>query len=105
MIKRLSTDIKNNKSSSYLKKTLQAYKKKNKKKTLDVKELTRKILEKEYEIVYVMAFKNNYRKSDTTIDKISKSKSNIAKYSIVQTVKEMQRLNFGIRLKDISEIE
>lgn len=103
--KRLSTDIKNNKSSSYLKKTLQAYKKINKKKPLDVKELTRKILEKEYEIVYVMAFKNNYRKSDNTIEKINKSKSNIAKYSIVQTVKEMQRLNFGIRLKDISEIE
>ena len=52
-----------------------------------------------------MAFKNNYRKSEKTIDKINNSKSNIAKYSIVQTVKEMQRLNFEIRLKDISDIE
>ncbi len=103
--KRLSNDIKNNESSSYLKKTLTAFAMKNKEKSIDVKEITRKILEKEYDIVYVMAFKNNYRKSEKTIDKISKSKSNIAKYSIVQTVKEMQRLNFEIKLKDISEIE
>src|SRR5690606_18925773 len=102
--KRLSNDIKNNESSSYLKKTLRAYKKKTKRK-IDVKELTRQILEKEYQIIYVMAFKNNYRKSEKTIDKINNSKSNIAKYSIVQTVKEMQRLNFEIRLKDISDIE
>ena len=102
--KRLSNDIKNNESSSYLKKTLRAYKKKTKRK-VDVKELTRQILEKEYQIIYVMAFKNNYRKSEKTIDKINNSKSNIAKYSIVQTVKEMQRLNFEIRLKDISEIK
>lgn len=103
--KRLSNDIKNNESSSYLKKTLRSYGNKNKKKSIDVNELTRKILKKEYQIVYVMAFKNNYHRSETTIDKISKSKSNIAKYSIVQTVKEMQRLNFEIRLKDISDIK
>lgn len=102
--KRLSNDIKNNESSSYLKKTLRAYRKKSKRK-IDVKELTRQILEKEYQIIYVMAFKNNYRKSEKAIDKINNSKSNIAKYSIVQTVKEMQRLNFEIRLKDISEIK
>jgi uncharacterized protein (TIGR04141 family) len=102
--KRLSNDIKNNESSSYLKKTLRAYKKKTKRK-IDVNELTRQILEKEYQIIYVMAFKNNYRKSEKAIDKINNSKSNIAKYSIVQTVKEMQRLNFEIRLKDISEIK
>jgi len=88
----------------YLKKTLRAYRKKSKRK-IDVKELTRQILEKEYQIIYVMAFKNNYRKSEKAIDKINNSKSNIAKYSIVQTVKEMQRLNFEIRLKDISEIK
>ncbi len=103
--KRLSNDIKNNGSSSYLRKTLNAYKKKNKKKEIDVKELTQKILNKEYQVIYVMAFKNNYRKSANTLDKINNSKSNIAKYSIVQTVKEMQRLNFEIRLKDISEIK
>jgi len=102
--KRLSNNLKNNESSSYLKNTLKAYKKKNQTKIIDTKEITRKILAKEYQVIYVMAFNNNYRKSEMPINKIDQSKSNIAKYSLVQTVKEMQRLNFEIRLKDISDI-
>lgn len=103
--KRLSNDLKNNESSSYLINTLKAYSKKNKANNTDIHEITRKVLAKEYQVVYVMAFNNTYRKSESAIDKINQSKSNIAKYSLVQTVKEMQRLNFEIKLKDISDIK
>lgn len=101
--KRLSNDIKNKDASSYLKKTLYAYKERNKL-SIEIEHIINKILGKDYQIIYVMAFRNNYRSNETAVEKIGNSKSNIAKYSLVQTVREMQRLEFEIRLKDISEI-
>lgn len=102
--KRLSNDLKNNQGSSYLKKTLKLYNKRNRKNKIEIDEITEKIFNKELKIVFVMAYKNNAYDSKTSTEKIDLSKSNIAKYSIVQTVKEMQRLNFEINLFDISEI-
>ncbi len=51
-----------------------------------------------------MAFKNNHYKTEKILDRIDKCKSNIAKYSLVQVVKEMQAFNFGINLIDISDL-
>lgn len=103
--KRLSNDLKNNDGSSYLKKTLKAYKRRTKSKSINIKNIVDRIFNSELEIVFVMAFKNNYRKTKKPSEKINLSKSNIAKYSIVQTVKEMQRLNFQIRILDIADIK
>lgn len=102
--KRLSNDLKNNKGISYLKKTLIEYNKRNPDKEIDINDFIKKIKTKELTINFVMAFKNNHYKSDKIIDRIDKCNSNIAKYSLVQVVKEMQAFDFGINLIDISDI-
>lgn len=103
--KRLSNDLKNNKGSKYLKNTLDYYNERKPKNKIDTKDFIDRINKKEIQIIFVMAFKNNYYKDKKTIEKIELSKSNIAKYSMVRTVKEMQQQNnFGIRLIDISEL-
>lgn len=102
--KRLSNDLKNKKGVSYLKKTLTEYNKRNPKKTIDIEDFLCKIKTKELTINFVMAFKNNHYKKDTILERINKCNSNIAKYSLVQVVKEMQAFNFGINLIDISDI-
>ena len=102
--KRLSNDLKNNKGTSYLKKTLKEYNKRNPDKKIDIDNFINKIKSKELTINFVMAFKNNHYKSHKIIDRIDKCKSNIAKYSLVQVVKEMQAFDFGINLIDISDI-
>jgi hypothetical protein len=101
--KRLSNDIKNNDGSQYLRKTLKYYNKKSKTKKIDVKDVVSRIKSKELEVIFVMAFKNNYYKGKTVKEKIDASKSNIAKYSIIQTIKEMQPY-FPVKLIDISEL-
>lgn len=102
--KRLSNDIKNTKGVSYLKKTLKEYNKRNPDKKIDVDDFINKIRNKELTINFVMAFKNNHYKGHTILDRINKCKSNIAKYSLVQVVKEMQEFDFGINLIDISDL-
>lgn len=102
--KRLSNDIKNTKGVSYLKKTLKEYNKRNPDKKIDIDDFINKIRNKELTINFVMAFKNNHYKGHTILDRINKCKSNIAKYSIVQVVKEMQEFDFGINLIDISDL-
>mgnify|MGYP003641620181 FL=1 len=79
------------------------YNKKSKTKKIDVKDVVSKIKSKELEVIFVMAFKNNYYKGKTVKEKIDSSKSNIAKYSIIQTIKEMQPY-FTVKLIDISEL-
>ncbi|PBQ34578.1 hypothetical protein CNR22_23295 [Sphingobacteriaceae bacterium] len=102
--KRLSNDLKNNKGVSYLKSTLKEYNKRNADKKIDVTGVVEKIIKKELNISFVMAFKNNHYKGEKIIDRIDKCKSNIAKYSLVQVVKEMQQFNFGINVIDVSDI-
>ena len=102
--KRLSNDLKNKKGVNYLKKTLTEYNKRNPNKTIDIDDFIKKIKSKEITINFVMAFKNNHYKSESILDRIDKCNSNIAKYSLVQVVKEMQAFNFGINLIDISDI-
>ena len=100
--KRLSNDLKNNKGSSYLKETLKYYNKRNPKYKIDVENFIEKIRTKEMKITFVMAFKNNHHKGKTILERIKICESNIAKYSLIQTVKEMQTYNFDIKIIDIS---
>lgn len=102
--KRLSNDLKNKKGVNYLIKTLTEYNKRNPNKTIDIDDFIKKIKCKELNISFVMAFKNNHNKNKNILDRIDKCNSNIAKYSLVQVVKEMQPFNFGINLIDISDI-
>jgi hypothetical protein len=55
-------------------------------------------------INFVMAFNNNHYKGKPVLERIELCKSNIAKYSLVQVVKEMQQYRFGIHLIDISDL-
>lgn len=100
--KRLSNDIKNTEGIKYLKNTLVLYNTKNPDKCIDVDDFINRIKNKELNISFVMAFKNNSHEEEAILDRIDKSKSNIAKYSLVQVVKEMQQLNFDIKLIDVS---
>ncbi|MFB9078337.1 DUF6119 family protein [Flavobacterium procerum] len=102
--KRLSNDLKNTKGVSYLKKTLKEYNKRNPQKEIDIEDFIKKIKDKDLTINFVMAFKNNHYKSYKVLDRIDKCKSNIAKYSLVQVVKEMQQFNFNINLIDVSDL-
>lgn len=102
--KRLSNDLKNKNGSSYLEKTLKQYNKRNPDKKIDVLDFMQKIQKKELSVNFVMAFKNNHYRGEKVIERIDKCRSNIAKYSLVQVVKEMQQFNFGINLIDISDL-
>ena len=103
--KRLSNDLKNNIESSYLKETLKKYNKLNPTKKIDYKDIIEKLKKKEIKINFVMAYRNGRYKGKTALEKIDCSKSNIAKYSLIQVIKEMQQFDFEISLFDISELE
>lgn len=102
--KRLSNDLKSNRESSYITKTINKYNKENPDKKIDVEDLIRKIRKDPTIINFVMAFRNNHYKGKPILERIDLCKSNIAKYSLTQVIKEMQQYKFGISLKDISDL-
>lgn len=102
--KRLSNDLKNNKGASYLEKTLKLYNERNVSKKINYDDFIKKVKDKNISINFVMAFKNNHYKGRDILDRIDACNSNIAKYSLVQVIKEMQQFNFGINLIDISDL-
>jgi uncharacterized protein (TIGR04141 family) len=102
--KRLSNDLKNKQGSSYLLKTLKEHNKRNSSKLIDYETLIPKLKSGEVPINFVMAFKNNHYKNLPILDRIESCRSNIAKYALVQVVKEMQPFDFGIKLIDISDL-
>ena len=104
--KRLWNDLKNNEGISYLKNTLEYYNSKNiNGKKINVKDILKRIVDNELDIVFVMAYNNRAYQSKNSLDKIGLSQSNIAKYSLVQTTKEMKEFsNFEFKIIDISEI-
>jgi len=102
--KRLSNDLKNNKGVNYLEKTLKLYNERNIDKKIDYGNFIKNVTDKNISINFVMAFKNNHYKDRDILDRIDACNSNIAKYSLVQVIKEMQQFNFGIYLIDISDI-
>lgn len=103
--KRLWNDLYNNTGSSYLVKTLKKYNKNYPHNQIDAKGILKGILENSYKIEFVMAFRNYTYLDKTDIEKIEASQSNIAKYSLVQTVREMRNYRrFGIKVIDISQL-
>lgn len=102
--KRLSNDLKNNKGSSYLEKTIKKYNKLNPTKKVDSTELITMLRKDPTKVNFVMAFKNNHYKGKPILQRIDLCKSNIAKYSLTQVIKEMQQYKFGINLIDISDL-
>ncbi|MDY3521066.1 TIGR04141 family sporadically distributed protein [Riemerella anatipestifer] len=103
--KRLSNDIKNTNGIEYLKNTLILYNSRNPNKLINIDDFINNIRDKKLNISFVMAFKNNHYKNHTILERIDRCNSNIAKYSLVQVVKEMQQFDFDIKLIDISEIK
>lgn len=102
--KRLSNDLRDNIKSSFLEKTINKYNILNPTKKVNSKELIEKLRANPGMINFVMAFNNNHHKGKPILERIELCKSNIAKYSLVQVVKEMQQYRFSIKLIDISEI-
>ena len=103
--KRLNNDLFNNVGSSYFTKTIKKYNTINKTK-IDAKDLLQKIINNEIKIEFVMAYNNYSYVGKSPIEKIDLSDSNIAKYSLVQTVREMRAYQrFGIKVIDISGIK
>ncbi|WP_281336429.1 DUF6119 family protein [Flavobacterium eburneipallidum] len=102
--KRLNNDLFNNTGSSYFIKTLEKYNKKYKT-SINTKDLYQRIIDNDLKIEFVMAYNNYSYKGNLPADKIELSDSNIAKYSLVQTVREMRSFrSFGIKVIDISKI-
>ena len=103
--KRLWNDINNNSGSNYLIKTLEYFNTKNPTNKIDTNLIYEQIINYDLKVEFVMAY-NNYRHvGKTSIEKINSSKSNIAKYCLVQTIREMRAYRrFGISVIDISEI-
>ena len=103
--KRLWNDLNNNITSSYLIETLKKYNKKYPTNKIDENAILHGILNNDYKIEFVMAYRNYSYSGHTDIEKIELSQSNIAKYSLVQTVREMRNYRrFGIKIIDISGI-
>ena len=101
--KRLSNDLKDSKKSAYLEKTLKLYNRRNPNKKIAYKGLVERLRKDPAQANFVMAFKNNHYKNKPILERIDLCKSNIAKYALVQVVKEMQQYKFGIDLFDISD--
>lgn len=101
--KRLSNDLKDNVKSAYLEKTLKLYNKRNPTKKIEYKDLVERLRNDRSQVNFVMAFKNNHYKDKSILERIDLCKSNIAKYALVQVVKEMQQYKFGIELIDLSD--
>ncbi|KFC19235.1 DUF6119 family protein [Chryseobacterium sp. FH1] len=103
---RLWNDINNVKGSSYFTETLKYYNKFNPKKKLNSKTIFNEILNGDLKVNFVMAYRNTAYKNNTSTEKIELSKSNIAKFSLVQTVRDIRNFkNFEIHLIDISQIQ
>ncbi|CAM1346380.1 DUF6119 family protein [Tenacibaculum crassostreae] len=56
---------------------------------------------REKKIIYVLAFKSTWKSGEKVKDNIDKANSNIAKYSLIQCVKEMKSSSFQISITEI----
>lgn len=103
---RLWNDINNVQGSSYLKDVISKYNKKNPTKQLNYDDIIDLINKKKAKITFVMAYRNLSFKNEDAIGKIKKSNSNIAIFSVVQTVREILNYQrFDFKIIDISQIQ
>lgn len=102
--KRLNNDLFNNTGSSYFVSTIEKYNSLYST-NIDANELHQKILDNDLKVEFVMAYNNYSYAGHTPEEKVDLSNSNIAKYSLVQTIREMRDYRqFGIKVLDISKI-
>lgn len=102
---RLWNDLNNKDGSSYFIETLEYYNRFNPANKLDSVDILSRIQKGELKVTFVMAYRNLAYKGKTAIEKIELSKSNIAKFSLVQTVNEIRSYkSFDIKIVDISQI-
>lgn len=102
---RLWNDLNNKDGSSYFIETLEYYNRFNPPNKLDPIDILSRIQKGELKVTFVMAYRNLAYREKTAIEKIELSKSNIAKFSLVQTVNEIRNYkNFDINIIDISQI-
>jgi uncharacterized protein (TIGR04141 family) len=91
------------KSSSYkfIDKVFQKYKQSSNfnNSNIQTSEQFRKLFEKE--IIYILAFVSKSQKKYTVIDEVSKVDSNIAKFSLINCVKEMESNSYPIKIIEI----
>lgn len=104
---RLTSDIKNSKQSEYLEGQIARFNKveanKNKNISLVFQDVYKILVDHTYEKTIIMAFKSSKNSSSDTFDKrLVRLKSNIAKYALVQTVKEIEDFNF--RIIDLADL-
>lgn len=103
--KRLWHDLSNSSGSKYFVETLKLYNSRNPHNEINVSSLYNSIIENNIKINFVMAYNNTSMKGKTSIEKLEQSESNIARFSLVQTVKEIQNYrNYNIKIIDISEL-
>lgn len=103
---RLWNDLNNINGSSYFVETIKYYNHYNPQKKLNSKEILDRIMSGDLKVNFVMAYRNEAYANKTSIEKIDLSKSNIAKFSVVQTVRDIRNFkNFEIHLIDISQIK
>lgn len=103
---RLWNDINNINGSSYFVETIKYYNHYNPTKKLDSKKILDNIMSGDLKVNFVMAYRNEAYKNKSSIEKIDLSKSNIAKFSLVQTVRDIRNFkSFEIHLIDISQIK
>ena len=96
---RLWTDI-NSEKQEFIEKVVNRYNK-NSETKIDLTNFIKNLRTKE--IVYVMAYRSK-KQNLNIIERIRKSKSNIAKYSLIQCVQEMTNA-YQLKLFDISDIK
>lgn len=73
----------------------------NKNKLIDKKTFISKLTNKNKRIEFVMAFKSDAIKTPLVKGNVESIKSNIAKYSLIQCVREMNMLSFPIKIVEI----
>jgi uncharacterized protein (TIGR04141 family) len=101
--KRLNIDLNDNTGANYLIPTLNYYNSESNTNQINITEIVERIADKSLQIVFVLAYRNKNQFQGTATEKIRRSNSNIAKYSIVNVVQEMNGI-FDFKLIDISTI-
>lgn len=97
---------KNSGKSEFLSKIIDAYNSKavNADNKIDKAQFIAKVFAQGKSLVFVMAFKSNLKKIDQIRGNVIKAESNIAKYSSIQCVREMNTLSYPIKIFEIGKV-
>lgn len=102
---RLWNDINNVSGSTYLKSTIKSYNEKTPNNKLNSNILLKKMRDGDLSINIVMAYRYDKYINKTAVEKLKITRSNIALFSIVQTVREIQNFkNLKFHIIDISQV-